>query len=262
MGPIESLNDARLAPYRDLPAAARVRSAPHFIAEGEFLVERLLASDCTVRSVLATPTVAERMRERVPAHCELLVAPAAVLKEILGFKFHLGVLACGERPAPRNVEAVDWPRCATVVACERVVNPDNIGAIIRAAAALGADAVLLDRQSADPFSRRALRVSMGNVFRLPVYETANLVAAVAAMRNQSGFDAAATVADPAATALARWKPGARRLLLFGGEGHGLSAELSAQADVHVTIPMRQGVDSLNVAMSSGILLYHLQQLDA
>ncbi len=136
-------------------------------------------------------------------------------------------------------------------------DPENLGAILRLSGAFGVDAVLLGPDCPNPFSRRVLRVSMGAGFALPIVEADDLEAELAALAEQWGCERWATVLDPAAEPLAQLTRPARLALLLGSEGHGLTERWIAQTDRRVTIPMRSGADSLNVAVAAGIFLYQL-----
>ncbi|HET6884353.1 MAG TPA: RNA methyltransferase, partial [Pirellulales bacterium] len=137
----------------------------------------------------------------------------------------------------------------------------NLGAILRISAALGADAVVLGRRCADPFSRRVLRVSMGAALRLPLVETDDLAADLSKLRSDWQYQLIATVLDRDAEPLANMSRSPRVALLFGSEGHGLERSLVALCDRRATIPMQEGIDSLNVAVAAGICLHHFLQLD-
>jgi tRNA G18 (ribose-2'-O)-methylase SpoU len=195
--------DSRLATYRDLPRVKRDADCPFFIAEGEIVVRRLLASGYPIASVVASEAMAERLADAIPLDTPIYIAPPRVIKEIIGFSFHLGVLACAMR-TPRPATALlptQFAERALLVACCEVTKPDNIGAIIRAAAAFGAAGVLLDSRCADPLSRRVLRVSMGSVFKLPVVQTTDLAGEMDRLRREHAFRWVATVIDQSVTPL-------------------------------------------------------------
>jgi tRNA G18 (ribose-2'-O)-methylase SpoU len=169
---IESLDDERLAPYRSLKATNATRWSRRFVAEGEKLVRRLLASDFAVHSLLLAERYASSFAQLAPAELDLLVVPDDWVEDIVGFNFHRGVLACAERKAPPSLPTFcrSKPGRLTLVVCPDVQDPENLGAILRIASVFGVDAVALGSQCADPFSRRVLRVSMGTAFDLPIVE--------------------------------------------------------------------------------------------
>jgi tRNA G18 (ribose-2'-O)-methylase SpoU len=255
---VESIDDPRLACYRDLSERNLTRQSGLFVAEGEKVVERLIASDFAVASILAEPAFAERYAPRVPAEAPIYVASRELLRATVGFNFHRGVVACGRRkPAIEigQVMAGLSQRRATVVVCPDVQDPTNLGSIIRSTAGFGCDAILLGRKCADPFSRRVLRVSMGAALQLPIVESADLAKVLIALSG-AGFETIAAVIDSAAEPLAKAERGEWIALLLGSEGHGLEAEWLELAQRRVTIPMQSGIDSLNVSVAAAVLLYH------
>lgn len=261
---INDPGDPRLAPYRDLPQRRLLRESGLFIAEGRLLVERLLASRFRCESILVDEQHADDIARLVgEAPVSLLVVSRRLLEETIGFKFHRGVLACGRRrPAPTldsalTGAAADATRPLTLVACADVHDPENVGGMLRNAAAFGVDAVVVSRRSADPFSRRVLRVSMGASLKLPIVEPDNLAATLRELRNNWGVETVATVLDDSARPLPDFRRGPRMALVFGSEGYGLPEEVVDLCDRRVTLPMRLGTDSLNVAVASGIFLYHV-----
>jgi tRNA G18 (ribose-2'-O)-methylase SpoU len=140
-----------------------------------------------------------------------------------------------------------------VVALEDLVDVDNVGAIARNAAALGADALLLSPRCADPFYRKAIRVSMGSVFSLPVVRARRWPDDLLALRPRALVGAVLSEAVPAA----QLPPLPRFVLVLGAEGPGLSPETIRLCDHRATIPMAPGADSLNVATAGAVLLYEL-----
>jgi tRNA G18 (ribose-2'-O)-methylase SpoU len=255
---LKSIDDARLAPYWSLKQTNDTRWAGQFVVEGDKLVERLLASDFEIESLL----VAKRHLPAFSAAAErapLLVVDDARIEAIVGFNFHRGVLACARRRRQQSLEPLVGQRQArlTLVVCPDVQNPENLGAILRLAAAFAVDGVALGPGCCDPFSRRVLRVSMGAALKVPIVEADDLAEQLAAARTRHGLRLCAAVTDPAAQPFETYTRPPRLALLLGSEGHGLSNEWLAQCDQAVTIPIGTDVDSLNVAVAAGILLYRL-----
>jgi tRNA G18 (ribose-2'-O)-methylase SpoU len=275
--PIEvtEADDPRLADYRELQALGHRPDPRRFIAESELAVERLLRSRFGVRSVLGTESHLQRLAPALADRPEVcvLVAEQPVIRDAVGFNFHRGVAACGLRPDglawgdlsegpdddERTLDA--WagvfarPRFRVLVA-QGLVDPANVGSIVRSARAFGVDLVLLDRRGADPLSRRAIRAAIGNVFAQPIAGVGDLGAALAGLRRRGARVLAATL-GPRARPLPEVAPPERLALLLGSEGTGLPAELCAAADAEVTIPIVPDVDSLGVAAAASVLLYAL-----
>jgi tRNA G18 (ribose-2'-O)-methylase SpoU len=266
--PIDSLADPRLAPYRNLKDRDLAREGGRFLAEGEHVVRRLLESGVATESVLLAERRAAEIAPIVPDEAAVYVVPDPLVKEIIGFAFHSGVIAVGVRPPSPAVDDVMTRAVArggadgriTLVVCPEIANAENLGALMRIAAAFGVDAMVLGERSCDPYFRQAVRVSMGAVFRLPIVRSDDLMRDLARLRGRWGVELAATVvggdrAEPLATATR----GPRLGLLFGNEAQGLSPEQVAACDRRVAIPMHLGTDSLNVAISAAVFLYHFTQ---
>ena len=250
--------DPRLADFRDLAAADRRPDRPGgrglVIAEGVPVVRRLLASPYPVRAVLGVPSRLDGARRRPRrGRVSRSTGPApTVMAGAVGFHLTRGVLASADR-APEPAPAALLAAARRVLALEGVNDHENLGALFRNAAALGADAVLLGPRCADPLYRRSVRVSMGHVLRVPFGR-----GPLAALR-EAGFAVLALTPRPSAVPLSTVDPAVpRAALLVGAEGPGLSPEAVATADVQVRIPMAAGVDSLNVATAAAIALHHLR----
>lgn len=269
----EDLTDPRLAPYTTLTDAALRRrvDAEHgvFLAESSQVVRRALAAGHAPRSFLLGDRYRESFADVLAAHPHVPVftGPDDVLESLTGFHLHRGALAAMERPAPRTVAevlaGVDGRPARRVLIAEDLVDHTNLGAVVRSAVALGWDALLLTPQAADPLYRRAIRVSMGTVFRLPWARLEGGVADAVPQLRAAGFAVAALEVTPRAVGLDSPElealRGAERLaLVLGQEGPGVRPETLAQTDADVVIPMPEGVDSLNVAAAAAVALWELR----
>lgn len=256
---IESLDDPRLEPYRQLKDTNRTRWFGRFVAEGEKLTQRLLASSCEVESVLVDHAHLERLRDHLRPELDVFVVPDRLVPQIVGFNFHRGVLACGKRPVNPTLEAISLPmdERLRLVVLPDVQDPENLGTIIRTSAAFGIDAVVLGPACADPYSRRVLRTSMGAVWRLPLLQSSDLANDLKRLRDEFRVPLIATVLASDAVPLADFEPPLRWALLFGNEGHGLNETCVELCNHRLTLPMREGTDSLNVAIAAGVFLYRL-----
>lgn len=236
-----------------------------FIAESPLVIGRALDAGCVpVSFLMEEKHVAGKARElieRCPSDIPVYAAPLEVLEKLTGFKLTRGMLCAMRRPTLPTVEAV----CAgarRLAVLENVMNPTNLGAIFRSAAALNMDAVLLSSAGSDPLYRRAVRVSMGTVFQVPwTYfpEEAPWPEGGMALLRRLGFKTAAmalrddsvSIDDPALLAEEKLA------VVLGTEGDGLAAATIAHCDYTVRIPMAHGVDSLNVAAASAVAFYQL-----
>lgn len=254
-------DDPRIAPYRAIRERDLVRGGKRFIAEGTSVL-RVLAGQrrFAVESALILENRLAGVADIVaslPADVPVHVAAPDVMDAIAGFPMHRGVLAVGQRRAdadtpPDPGTARDW---RTIVALCGLSNHDNMGAIFRNAAALGADAVLMDAQSCDPLYRKAIRVSVGGVLTVPWhrFETAD---AMIDWLAAAGF-ALAGLSPAGATALEDWEPPARAALVLGTEGPGLPEPILDRTKT-LRIAMAKGFDSLNVATCAALVLHHVR----
>ncbi len=178
-----------------------------------------------------------------------------LLASLTGYTLTRGVLCAMRRPVVPTVEEV-CRNARRVVVIDNVVDTTNIGAIFRSAAALGIDGVLLTSTSCDPLNRRAVRVSMGSVFLVPWTWVDNPVATL----KEQGFKTAAMALSDNSVSLDDPKLNAeqRLAIIMGNEGDGLTADVIAQSDYVVRIPMAHGVDSLNVAAASAVAFWQLR----
>lgn len=259
---LEDLDDPRLEIYRDLKSRRLAEDSGRFIAEGHRVVERLLTSRFPTESILAT-TRRRHLLDRLDlGDIPVLLLPEDLASRVVGYQFHGGIMACGlRRPGPTLEELLPDSRSAElVVVAPRATDPDNLGGVIRLCRAFGARALILGESGVDPFSRRVLRVSMGNAFHLPILEPEDLGSLLARLQTGFGFEMAATILDESASPLASMRRPRRLAVLLGNEADGLDQAWIEHCDHRVLIPMSQGTDSLNVTVAAGIILYHFTQV--
>jgi tRNA G18 (ribose-2'-O)-methylase SpoU len=255
--------DPRIADYRAL-TDVELRSRwepPHglFIAEGELVLRRALRAGYAPRSYLLDLARVDQLTDLPDA--PVYAASQEVLRRTTGFHVHRGVLASfRRRPLPGAGQLLAAAR--RLVVCEDVNNHTNLGAIFRSAAGLGMDGALLSPSCADPLYRRSVRVSMGEVFAVPYATLSPWPGALADVR-EAGFSLLALTPAPDAVPIDRLDRAhrARAALLLGSEAAGLSPAALAASDLRVTIPMRRGVDSLNVAAATAVACWELTRDD-
>jgi len=242
------------AGLRDRP----LRDEGIFIAEGRYLVERLLSSDLEAIAVLSTPRMAGDFAPLAGGRCPLIVSEEDEIGKTAGFRFHRGVMAAGRRPAPRGVDRFldEHPGARSLVICAGIGSDDNLGSILRSAAAFGYDAVAVTPRGADPWSRKSLRASMGAPFSLPVITLDDEKHDIALMKER-GFIVCATVLSDEARPLAGSRIGGRHALVLGNEAAGLDDAWREWCDLELTIPVSR-YDSLNVGVAAGIFMYHMR----
>jgi len=260
---ITDLDHPALADYRRLTDVALRRvSEPEgglYIAESSKVIERALRAGHVPRSVLMTDRWLADIEPLVADfEGEIFIGDAALLETLTGYHLHRGALAAMHRPALPDVAAV-LADARRVVVLEDIVDHTNVGAIFRAVAGLGADAVLVTPRCADPLYRRSVRVSMGTVLQVPWTRLPEWPEGGDLLR-AAGFEVAALALSDDAVPLDAYSadPPEKVALLLGTEGDGLSRAALRSSDVVVTIPMLHGVDSLNVAAASAVALWALR----
>ena len=269
--PITDFNDPALDVYARLTEAQLLsRDEPEkamFIAESPKVIERALDAGCVPVSLLMETRHVESQGRELIARCgeiPVYTAELDVLTQLTGFRLTRGLLCAMLRPAlPAPEDVCTGARRIAVL--EDVMNPTNVGAIFRSAAALNIDAVLLTPQCSNPLYRRAIRVSMGTVFQIPwaflggswpedgmrLLKRLGFRTAAMALRDDSiRLDDPRLAAEP------------KLAVVLGTEGDGLGGSTIAGCDYTVRIPMSHGVDSLNVAAASAVAFYQLGLLNA
>lgn len=228
-----------------------------FVAEGRFLVERLMVSGLDAIAVLCSGRMAEEFTRLADGRCPLIVLDEDEIARIAGFDFHRGVMAAGKRPRILGIDQflADHATAKRMVICAGVGTDYNLGGIMRSAAAFGYDAVAISAGGADPWSRRSLRASMGAPFFLPVPVIENADIDLALLRER-GFSVCATVLSDGALPLHRSRVRGSHALVFGGEADGLEDAWRKRCDIELTIPLTR-MDSLNVGVAAGIFMYHM-----
>lgn len=263
---IDDGHDARLSDYAGVREPALLRQRGVLIVEGRFVVRRLFDSGrIRVRSLLLNEAALNGLRDildAADAGVDVYVAAPDVITVATGFNMHRGCLAVAERPAELSMDAL-LSSSQFVAVLERVVDPDNVGSVFRSAEAFGVDAVLLSPGCGDPFYRKAIRTSSGAVLVVPCAAAAPWPEALDEMRG-SGVVIVAMTPDAGATDIGAFVGTAaargRIAVLLGTEGHGLTEEALARADVRLRIPMSGALDSLNIATAAGIALHRLHEV--
>lgn len=257
---IEAVDDPRVAPFRLNERGLASRNdkrndagAGLFLAEGDLVVQRALAAGCRPHLALAdTDRVPAIAADLAAAGADVFVGGDAIRRLVTGLGMPHPIVALFHRPARPSADVLAR-RCTRLVVVEAVENPANVGGIVRNAAGLGWDGLLLDHTSADPLARRCLRVAMGTAFALPHARTTDLVATV---RSLDGFEIYALTPDQRAADIGDVRPTGPRAVLIGSEREGLSDDLLSLS-TPVRIPMTNGVDSLNAAAATAIACYAL-----
>lgn len=236
-----------------------------FIAESPKVIERALDAGCVPVSLLLERKHIEGQARDIVARCgdiPVYTSEFEVLTQLTGFKLTQGVLCAMRRPPLPGVEDV-CNGARRIAILENVMNPTNIGAIFRSAAAMNIDAVLLTQASSNPLYRRAIRVSMGTVFQIPWTYLGNKTEewphTNVRLLHKLGFKTAAMALNDNSISIddPRLKAEEKLAIILGTEGDGLASSTIDDCDYTVRIPMSHGVDSLNVAAASAVAFWEL-----
>ncbi|HTI98444.1 MAG TPA: RNA methyltransferase [Dongiaceae bacterium] len=282
---IDSLDRPELAPYRTLKRSAEHEALGIFVAEGDKIVQRLLASQFGVVSLLILerrlaefePLLRTRPESDITVY---MAAEKSVMTALTGYELFQGVLAIGRIPAPAALPQVlaTAPRPRLFAAADELANAENIGTLVRNCTAFDVQALLVGETSSSPFLRRAVRNSMGAIFQLPVVELGrehrqlaepgrpprrdvprSTLAQTLQELRRHGIQSIA--AHPSATGktLSQADFTGDCCVVFGSEGQGISAAVLAACDEAVAVPMANGVDSLNVSAAAAVFLYEARR---
>jgi len=235
-----------------------------FVIEGDKVVKRFLDSSFTLVSVLFTDKWFEIYREDIEKRVEpvkVYVAEIEHLARIVGYNYHHGIMAIGKLPRELTIEEVvsNVKGARLMVALDKLDNAENTGVLVRNCAACGIHGLIVGETSADPYLRRAVRNSMGTVFKVPVVRSNNLRDSLLMLKSRFGFQVIA--AHPREDSLPLYYTDLTKdtCIVFGNEGDGVSTEILDVCDRIVSIPMASGIDSFNVACASAIMLYEVNR---
>lgn len=258
---IEDPSDPRLADYiglSDRDINRRREDERFFIAEGPEVVRRLVASGLDIRSIVVSPNRMADMSEALAGtKAPVYLAERSVVSAVAGFDLHRGVIASANRPPTASLsDVLGRPSIASgghrIAILEGLNDHENLGAIARSARAFAIDALVLDERCADPYYRRTVRVSMGEILFLPIVRT-SVDSAMAVIRSLGGSSLALTpAADAVAIGELTVDHDAPLAFVLGAEGSGLSDRTLRDADHRVRIEIAPDVDSLNVGHAAAV----------
>ncbi len=225
-----------------------------FVADSPKVVNLLLQTDITARSILATQeyydTYEHLIKDKgIP---QLFVASKALMQEIVGHKIHHNVMMHGTRPAQTPLHELD----DHIIMLDEISSTQNIGSIARSAAAIGVNSYLLPTHGPHPYSRRALRVSMGHISMLKTHLYDNIFETIQTLKSE-GYHIYAAEVMPESTSLSNVKVTDKWVLLMGHEGSGIPRDVLDICDEVLTIEMIEGIKSFNVGVAASIMMYQL-----
>ena len=265
---ITTLDLPALEPYRTLRGRTHHWKDGFFVTEGEKAVRALLSSEVRVASLLLNrdwlDTLQDLLATERCANVPVYLAADELLEGIVGFPLHQKLLAIGM--IPENVPLAQLqspaPGRHVHVALEGLADAENMGMILRNCAAFGVESLLVGPDSTSPWLRRSVRVSLGNVFCVPVHRSRCIRETLQRCREEYGWKLVATTPRDGVASLPRDGRGSEHIcLVFGSEAEGLSEELLDLCDLRYCIPMRRGVDSINIANAVAVSLYEATRHD-
>lgn len=273
---ISSFDSPELQPYATIRRPLDHEAQGIFVAEGEKVVRRLLASRFEVISVLMPDHHLENFRPLLasrPENLDVFLADIKLLKQLIGFSMYQGVLAIGRIPPPVSLDDIlsKSPRPLLFAAVDGLSNAENLGALVRNCGAFGVQALIVGETSSSPYLRRAVRNSMGAIFQLPIIELTKLgqrhqftakphttkLTLVECLRGLRDRGVRCIAAHPRTDSkfLSQADFSDDCCLIFGSEGDGISPAVLEACDEAVAIPMPPEVDSLNVGAAAAVFLY-------
>jgi len=235
-----------------------------FIAESGKIARKILASKLEVRHAYMTREFFADLQPLFDKRTDatnIFLASKEEMEQVIGYHLHQGIMIAARIPESRSIEeaAQSWKEPFTVVVLDSIADAENMGGIIRNAAALGARAVIVDDQSCNPYLRRSVRVSMGTIVDVEIIQVANLVKALRTLGELRSVRRIGAALTNNSVDLSDLKPDGNTVLVFGSEGWGLRQEVMDTCDVLAKIPISESVDSLNVGVASGIFLWWARQ---
>lgn len=256
---IDDLGHPRLQPYLTFRQEARHREQGIFIAEGAKINRRLLESEIEIESLLLPEKWLQKLKpliEARPESIDAFVAPKNELEKLMGVSMYQGVTGVGRIPEPPALDTVigniEGP--GLIVAADGITGSDNAGTIARNSVAFGVHALLMGDTSCSAWLRKAVRTSMGTIFKIPAIDSASLPASLRLLKS-AGYKTVAAHAHTEEHRLSAIDLCGDTCLVMGSEGSGIREEVLAECDEHVVVPMANEVDSLNVGSAASVFLY-------
>ena len=261
---VTTLDLPGLQPYRTLRRPVEHMRSGIFIAEGEKVVRRLLASGLPIDSFLLTPEWLESLTTELDAYSTtmptIFLAERSILEQIVGITLHQGIMAQARVPVEKPFDEVigNLPSPHFIVALDGLANSENVGAVVRNCAAFGVDAIIVGETSSSPYLRRAVRNSMGTVFKMRVAHVQDLALTLQSLHSSHETRVIAAHAHEQVT-IGESKLAGNICIVLGSEGDGISERVLDTSSDRVMIPMMNDTDSLNVASASAVFLYEAQK---
>ncbi|MCX7737115.1 MAG: RNA methyltransferase [Candidatus Kapabacteria bacterium] len=257
---IDDLSDPRISLYKNLRFTPKTHQDKRlFIAEGKRLVNKLLKTQIPIYSIFATDEyIAENeilISNRINKETVIYSAEKKLMERIVGFRLHTGVMALAYQPEDIKIGEMR----GMIVATNGINNAENIGSIVRNMIGFGIDNIIVDKKSASPYLRRAVRVSMGSIFFCNVCHSDNLTDDINILRRR-GYKIVSFEISDKSKFINEHKFDKNTLLIFGSEDKGIEEDILELSDITLKIPMSERIDSFNVASSSAVVFYEISKM--
>ena len=248
-----SVDEEKLRPFQSMKGQ-QDQQQEVFVADGEKLVHRLLESNIEIEMIFGLEhhfnTYQNLIKEKGLTAEQLIVADKRTMSSIVGYNIHQGFMALAKTPSQTSLDQLEPP----YLVLNGVLGSENIGSIIRNSCAFGFKSLIFDEQSCPPYVRRAVRVSMGTIFKIQYHHTNNLVETLKQLKEMNVKIYGAALSSNSKL-IAQSKFENPLAIIVGNEDKGISEQVQNYCDLLVEIPMKNSVDSLNVATASAILMY-------
>jgi tRNA G18 (ribose-2'-O)-methylase SpoU len=260
---IRSFDPSSVDDFRSLRGKGGLFEKDLFIAESEKIVRKMLESSIEIASAYMTEEHFENLRplfDTRDGSTNVFLASKEEMEKVVGYPLHQGVMLACSIPKNRALlsAAQEWESPWMAIALDGIADAENMGAIIRNAAAFGASAVIVDEQSCNPWLRRSVRVSMGTIVDVEIIFVEDLAASLKAIRQMGPMRFIGASLSENSIDLAKLEFTENVVLVFGSEGWGLRESVAKECDMLARIPMAPRIDSLNVAIASGIFMHWLR----
>lgn len=230
----------------------------NFICEGNKAITRLFSSNIKVLKLLCTEEYYKLNEEAIANKSieNVIIASEELLREIIGFKMHQGIIALAEEPAKAKLSQLD----DKIIVANNIFDSENIGSIVRNGAAFGLSSLIYDNESASPYLRRAVRVSMGNIFSFKHYHSQDLVRDLITLKKQHNYAIISAEVTDSAVYLDEYDFPIRSAIVFGNEGKGIDNEIIDISDDVVKIRINESINSINVAAATSVFFYEISKI--
>jgi tRNA G18 (ribose-2'-O)-methylase SpoU len=255
---IDGFEDNRITLYKSLRnIQSQHLSKRVFIAESEKITLRVLKSNLEIHSILALESFYENNKELILSkgisEDNLFTANIEIMNKNVGFNLHSGIMAIAYQPEDNQLSTLD----DQIVIMNSIIDSENVGSIVRNAAAFDINSIIVDFKSSSPFIRRAVRVGMGNIVNMKFYQSHYLVQDILKLK-ELGYRIISAEINDHSKSIIDYKFPEKFALIFGSEGKGIDKVILEISDEIIHIPMNKKVDSLNVASSSAIFMHHIK----